>query len=117
VQQCWAPCCLKQVLGPRGEACNCRHYFDEKKLAREKRDKTISANSKVLKRVETKSVTDIAKTATVSQIREIRKVHWFEKFNWFITSEGYLVLCGRDMQQNELLVKRCAAHESSSVGF
>jgi predicted ribosome quality control (RQC) complex YloA/Tae2 family protein len=30
-----------------------------------------------------------------------RKVHWFEKFNWFISSEGYLVLSGRDAQQNE----------------
>lgn len=33
-------------------------------------------------------------------------MHWFEKFNWFISSEGYLVLSGRDAQQNELLVKR-----------
>ena len=30
----------------------------------------------------------------------------FEKFLWFVSSEGYLCLCGRDAQQNELLVKR-----------
>ena len=36
----------------------------------------------------------------------LRKPHWFEKFNWFLTSENYLVLSGRDAQQNELLVKR-----------
>ena len=39
-------------------------------------------------------------------IREARKAFWFEKFFWFITSENYLVLGGRDAQQNELLVKR-----------
>ena len=28
----------------------------------------------------------------VAAISHIRKVHWFEKFNWFISSENYLVL-------------------------
>ena len=35
-----------------------------------------------------------------------RKVYWFEKFYWFVTSENYLVIAGRDVQQNELLVKK-----------
>lgn len=30
----------------------------------------------------------------------------FEKFLWFISSENYLVIAGRDQQQNELIVKR-----------
>lgn len=33
-------------------------------------------------------------------------MHWFEKFNWFITSEGFLVLSGKDAQQNDLLFRR-----------
>lgn len=36
----------------------------------------------------------------------VRKSYWFEKFHWFITTENYLVVGGRDMQQNEQLVKR-----------
>lgn len=43
---------------------------------------------------------------TVAAITHIRKVHWFEKFNWFISSENYLVISGRDAQQNEMIVKR-----------
>ncbi len=35
-----------------------------------------------------------------------RKPYWFERFHWFVSSENYLVLSGRDAQQNELLVKR-----------
>ena len=31
---------------------------------------------------------------------------WFEKFYWFISSENYLVIGGRDQQQNELIVKK-----------
>ena len=30
----------------------------------------------------------------------------FEKFFWFISSENYLIIGGRDQQQNELIVKR-----------
>lgn len=36
----------------------------------------------------------------------VRKPAWFERFHWFISSENYLVISGRDMQQNELIVKR-----------
>jgi predicted ribosome quality control (RQC) complex YloA/Tae2 family protein len=35
-----------------------------------------------------------------------RKVFWFEKFIWFISSENYLVIGGRNAQQNEQLVKK-----------
>lgn len=87
----------------------CRMYYDEKKAALEKRGKTVAANSKVLKQVTAKTVQALAKSEATSAIREMRKVYWFEKFNWFITSEGYLVVSGRDLQQSELLVKRYAS--------
>ena len=35
-----------------------------------------------------------------------RKTFWFEKFHWFITSENYLVIGGKDAHQNELIVKK-----------
>lgn len=47
-----------------------------------------------------------AQEKTVATISHMRKVHWFEKFNWFISSENYLVISGRDAQQNEMIVKR-----------
>lgn len=31
---------------------------------------------------------------------------WFEKFKWTRTSEGYLVIAGRDAQQNELIIRK-----------
>jgi hypothetical protein len=36
----------------------------------------------------------------------VRKPAWYERFHWFISSENYLVISGRDAQQNELIVKR-----------
>merc|ERR1711971_429145 len=42
----------------------------------------------------------------IATINKARKVFWFEKFFWFISSENFLVIGGKDAQQNELLVKR-----------
>lgn len=39
-------------------------------------------------------------------ITKMRHPFWFEKFWWFISTENYLIVAGRDMHQNELLVKR-----------
>ena len=35
-----------------------------------------------------------------------RRQEWFEKFRWFFTSSGLLVLAGRDQRSNEILVRR-----------
>jgi predicted ribosome quality control (RQC) complex YloA/Tae2 family protein len=35
-----------------------------------------------------------------------RKELWFEQYNWFISSEGYLVVSGKTAEQNETLVKK-----------
>ncbi|MGC2288807.1 MAG: ribosome rescue protein RqcH [Thermoplasmata archaeon] len=35
-----------------------------------------------------------------------KKIHWFEKFHWFLTSEGVLVIGGRDAATNDLIVRR-----------
>jgi predicted ribosome quality control (RQC) complex YloA/Tae2 family protein len=35
-----------------------------------------------------------------------RKPHWFERFRWFISSEGAVVIAGRDASSNDLVVRR-----------
>lgn len=37
---------------------------------------------------------------------KLRKKRWFEKYRWFESSEGFLVLAGRDAKSNEDLAKR-----------
>lgn len=52
-----------------------------------------------------------------SEIAKKRQRRWFEKFDWFITSEGYLVIAGKSGDQNELLVKRYIRRDDIFVGF
>lgn len=35
-----------------------------------------------------------------------RKREWFEKFHWFVSSDGFLVIGGKDATSNEVVVKK-----------
>ncbi|KAG8048982.1 hypothetical protein GUJ93_ZPchr0009g2381 [Zizania palustris] len=85
---------------------NARRWYEQKKKQESKQEKTITAHEKAFKAAEKKTRLQLAQEKTVAAITHMRKVHWFEKFNWFISSENYLVISGRDAQQNELIVKR-----------
>ncbi|KAF7638583.1 NFACT-R_1 domain-containing protein [Meloidogyne graminicola] len=90
---------------------NARQLFEDKRTAEQKKEKTEAATNKALKSVakSAKMKTNIKSTQTKvrkTNIIHIRKTYWFEKFLWFTSSDGFLVLAGRDAQQNELLVKR-----------
>ncbi|KAJ7980438.1 Nuclear export mediator factor NEMF-like protein [Quillaja saponaria] len=85
---------------------NARRWYELKKKQEGKQEKTISAHERAFKAAERKTRLQLSQEKTVATISHIRKVHWFEKFNWFISSENYLVISGRDAQQNEMIVKR-----------
>ncbi|UCE11653.1 MAG: DUF814 domain-containing protein [Candidatus Thorarchaeota archaeon] len=51
-------------------------------------------------------VIDEVETDDERRPMKIRKRRWYEKFRWFISSEGLLVLGGRDAKSNERLAKR-----------
>ncbi|KAK2990178.1 hypothetical protein RJ640_014630 [Escallonia rubra] len=85
---------------------NARRWYGMKKKQESKQEKTITAHEKAFKAAEKKTRLQLSQEKTVAAISHMRKVHWFEKFNWFISSENYLVISGRDAQQNEMIVKR-----------
>ncbi|KAF3456411.1 hypothetical protein FNV43_RR01061 [Rhamnella rubrinervis] len=85
---------------------NARRWYELKKKQENKQGKTVTAHEKAFKAAERKTRLQLAQEKTVASISHMRKVHWFEKFNWFISSENYLVISGRDAQQNEMVVKR-----------
>lgn len=85
---------------------NATRYYDQKKSAAQKEHRTIESSAKALKNAEKRTQEHLKEVRTISNISKARKVFWFEKFYWFISSENYLVIGGRDQQQNELIVKR-----------
>lgn len=88
---------------------NARTMFAQYRASKEKEEKTMEASTVALKAAEAKAKQQLAEAQKQKQRVQVipqRKVYWFEKFAWFITSDNYLVVAGKDAQQNEQLVKR-----------
>ena len=90
---------------------NASELFAKYRASKEKSQKTIEATTKALQAAEETAQRQLqeaqSRKAHLSQsIQGKRKPLWFEKFHWFVTSDNYLVIAGRDAQQNEQLVKR-----------
>ena len=87
---------------------NAREYYDQKKVVAVKEQKTLQSSVKALKNTEQKITADLKKGLKLEKelLRPVRQQLWFEKFIFFISSEGYLVLGGRDAQQAEILYQR-----------
>lgn len=82
-------------------------YYIKEKEDKAKMEKTIIASQKLQKKAEKEANKELSLLSNQKPtFHEIRKAMWFEKFHWFISSENYLVICGRDAIQNELIVKK-----------
>lgn len=89
-----------------GAFANARSFYNQKRSAAKKHQKTIESQEKAFKNAEKKTKQTLKEVQTLTNIIKARKTFWFEKFFWFISSENYLVIGGRDQVQNELIVKR-----------
>ncbi|RYP37563.1 hypothetical protein DL767_002871 [Monosporascus sp. MG133] len=92
-------------LSPWG---NAREYYEEKKVAAVKQEKTVMQSEIALKSAEQKIAAELKKGLKLEKptLQPIRRQMWFEKFTWFISSDGYVVLGGKDASQNEMLYRR-----------
>ena len=73
---------------------NATQYYDQKKMAAAKQQKTVQSSSQALKSHEKKVTEDLKKGLKQEKqvLRQARAPFWFEKFIFFVSSEGYLVL-------------------------
>lgn len=87
---------------------NASQYYDQKRTAADKEERTKLASGQALKSTEKKIQADLKRGLQQEKevLRPVRKQFWFERFSYFISSDGYLVLGGKDAQQNEMLYKR-----------
>ncbi len=94
---------LEKSLGENAEL-----YYEKAKKAKHKLEGAKIAyenTKKKLREVEELIEEEAKKELNVRKL-EKRKKKWFEKFRWFLSSEGFLVLAGKDASTNEILVKK-----------
>lgn len=85
---------------------NAKKYYSRKKQASHKQQRIVESSQKAYKSAEKKMKQTFEEANKIHNIQKARKTFWFEKFVWFVSSENYLVIGGRDAQQNEILVKK-----------
>jgi len=89
----------------RSASENASEYYDRAKKAREKAmriDKALSSIMERLKQVESSLEERRLELSPKPRKRE----RWYERFRWFYTSSGNLVICGRDAQTNSEIVSK-----------
>ncbi|MBI2112362.1 DUF814 domain-containing protein [Candidatus Woesearchaeota archaeon] len=83
-------------------------YFDLSKKARKK----VEGAKKALEESRKKLLESQSKEDKFWQEEEKKKVtserkrEWYEKFHWFISSEGFLCIGGKDATSNEIVIKK-----------
>lgn len=86
---------------------NAADYFEKAKKSKKKLEGAKRTLEEFKKKQE-KEQEKAAQTEIKSSIKKLdyTKKRWFEKFRWFISSEGFLVVAARDATTNEIIVKK-----------
>ncbi len=87
---------------------NAEVYYEKAKKAKRKiKGATIAIENtkKQLAEVESKKEKAL-ENIMVPQKRVKKNLKWYEKLRWFLSSNGTLVVCGRDAGTNEMVVKK-----------
>ena len=87
---------------------NAEVYYEKAKKAKKKIKGVNIAIGKTRKEIEkVTSKKEIAmERITLPQRRVKKELKWYEKFRWFLSSDGLLVIGGRDANTNEIVVKK-----------
>lgn len=88
---------------------NADYYYSRSKKAREKLKGARGAVEKTKTRITEyleKGRLEVQAQEKMPVKRTVKKRKWYERFRWFISSEGFLVIGGRDATSNEMVVKR-----------
>jgi predicted ribosome quality control (RQC) complex YloA/Tae2 family protein len=96
-------------------------YYQRSKRAKQKTEGAQAALDDSMSRLEeTKARIDEAQAFELVrpaealgelEKRRVKRKEWFEKFRWFVSSDGFLVVAGKDAVTNEVLIKKYTVTE------
>jgi predicted ribosome quality control (RQC) complex YloA/Tae2 family protein len=87
---------------------NASDYYEKVKKLKKKlegaKDALMDSKDKIrdIEKDKEKIIKEVEKEKNKKQIKK----EWYEKFRWFISSEGFLIIGGRDSTSNEIVIKK-----------
>jgi predicted ribosome quality control (RQC) complex YloA/Tae2 family protein len=96
---------------------NAAEYYDRGKKAKQKSAGVVTAleesrrkladTEQKIRRAEEQKTKPVEVMEELVK-RKVKRKEWYEKFRWFTSSDGFLVVAGKDAVSNEVLVKKYA---------
>jgi predicted ribosome quality control (RQC) complex YloA/Tae2 family protein len=83
---------------------NAEYYYEKAKKSKRKVVGAESALKKTFDKLE-KLKNEEPEVKTLRKVEQ-KKKYWYEKYRWFISSEGFLCVGGRDATTNDIIVKK-----------
>ncbi len=83
---------------------NAQEYYEKVKKFSKKREGALRAIEDTKKAMEKKAAAKASKAG--KKLQASRKKHWYDRFRWFVSSDGFLVVGGRDADTNEEIFKK-----------
>ncbi|GET86350.1 hypothetical protein, conserved [Leishmania tarentolae] len=105
-EDCDVPPLVVEVALSKTAHANAADYFSKQKQLRSKLERTVAATEKAAAGAARKGALKAAAQTEKKVIVKERQRNWWEKYFWFRTTAGDLVLRGKDVQSTELLVRR-----------
>ncbi|TFF85977.1 MAG: fibronectin-binding domain-containing protein [Promethearchaeota archaeon] len=85
---------------------NAEKHYQRSKKSRKKVEGAKNALRKSIEKLETvKREKEIISEHPKKMIKK-RTKNWYEKYHWFFSSDGFLVIAGRDLKTNEILFRK-----------
>jgi predicted ribosome quality control (RQC) complex YloA/Tae2 family protein len=97
---------------------NAAEYYERGKKAKQKSVGALTALEESRRKLaeieqnirEVEALTTVKPMDVMKELvkRKVKRKEWYEKFRWFRSSDGFLVVAGKDAVSNEVLVKKYA---------
>lgn len=84
---------------------NLNYYHQQRKSLGNRLEKTHQGHKTALANFQQRQL-KLEVTHNPTPKIKLQTDNWYQTYHWFVTSHGYLVICGRNSSQNETVVKR-----------
>ena len=85
---------------------NARKYYEKAKVMKAKAEGAERALTLSLRTIDQEKASAAKQLGTNKLRAKKKKTRWFERYRWFFSTDGFLVIGGRDAETNEELVKK-----------
>ena len=104
-----------EIFCDKSAYANGNTYFNNKKKIKVKYDKTIESGGNAINKLKKKEFENKKKKDLELKYEYEEKNFWFQQYNWYIIDNRFLIISGKNADQNEEIVKKYMDKEDKYI--